>query len=302
MTDTYRTDRAHHRPARPRPGVATTAPPRTRSSTRPTTATLGVRRRRRAARPADPARPRRRHALPARLHRVPAAAGGPRPAACRSASRVTHLDGLVLARSQFHHSANYRSVVAHGTRPPGHRRRREARGARPRWWRRSPPGRAARQPPADRAELAADRRAGAAAARGLGEGPHRRRDRRAGGPRRCRTGPAWCRCALTPGLPEPDAGVTAPVPGVSAARPRRLAHAAPTLRGEHVILEPLDLSARRRAVRRARRRRGLPLADPPGRGRPRAEHGRRGRATALRRHAARASGCRWCSAAPAPAR
>src|SRR5690606_39165836 len=27
---------------------------------------------------------------------------------------VTHLDGLVLARSQFHHSANYRSVVVHG--------------------------------------------------------------------------------------------------------------------------------------------------------------------------------------------
>jgi nitroimidazol reductase NimA-like FMN-containing flavoprotein (pyridoxamine 5'-phosphate oxidase superfamily) len=27
---------------------------------------------------------------------------------------VTLLDGLVLARSQFHHSANYRSVVAHG--------------------------------------------------------------------------------------------------------------------------------------------------------------------------------------------
>src|SRR5678809_916378 len=26
---------------------------------------------------------------------------------------VTHLDGLVLARSQFHHSANYRAVVAH---------------------------------------------------------------------------------------------------------------------------------------------------------------------------------------------
>lgn len=28
---------------------------------------------------------------------------------------VTHLDGLVYARSQFHHSANYRSLVAHGT-------------------------------------------------------------------------------------------------------------------------------------------------------------------------------------------
>ena len=28
---------------------------------------------------------------------------------------VTHLDGLVLARSTFHHSMNYRSVVAFGT-------------------------------------------------------------------------------------------------------------------------------------------------------------------------------------------
>ncbi|GGQ26477.1 pyridoxamine 5'-phosphate oxidase family protein [Streptomyces roseolilacinus] len=28
---------------------------------------------------------------------------------------VTHVDGLVLARSAFHHSVNYRSVVVHGT-------------------------------------------------------------------------------------------------------------------------------------------------------------------------------------------
>lgn len=28
---------------------------------------------------------------------------------------VTHLDGIVLARSAFHHSLNYRSVVVHGT-------------------------------------------------------------------------------------------------------------------------------------------------------------------------------------------
>ncbi|MDT9683151.1 pyridoxamine 5'-phosphate oxidase family protein [Streptomyces sp. TRM76323] len=28
---------------------------------------------------------------------------------------VTHIDGLVLARSAFHHSVNYRSVVVHGT-------------------------------------------------------------------------------------------------------------------------------------------------------------------------------------------
>jgi nitroimidazol reductase NimA-like FMN-containing flavoprotein (pyridoxamine 5'-phosphate oxidase superfamily) len=27
---------------------------------------------------------------------------------------VTHVDGLVLARSAFHHSVNYRSVVVHG--------------------------------------------------------------------------------------------------------------------------------------------------------------------------------------------
>ena len=28
---------------------------------------------------------------------------------------VTHVDGIVIARSAFHHSINYRSVVAHGT-------------------------------------------------------------------------------------------------------------------------------------------------------------------------------------------
>jgi nitroimidazol reductase NimA-like FMN-containing flavoprotein (pyridoxamine 5'-phosphate oxidase superfamily) len=31
---------------------------------------------------------------------------------------VTHVDGLVLARSAFHHSVNYRSVVVHGTAHP----------------------------------------------------------------------------------------------------------------------------------------------------------------------------------------
>jgi nitroimidazol reductase NimA-like FMN-containing flavoprotein (pyridoxamine 5'-phosphate oxidase superfamily) len=36
------------------------------------------------------------------------------PAGLRVCVAVTLLDGLVLARSQFHHSANYRSVVAHG--------------------------------------------------------------------------------------------------------------------------------------------------------------------------------------------
>jgi uncharacterized protein len=31
---------------------------------------------------------------------------------------VTHVDGVVLARSAFHHSVNYRSVVVHGTARP----------------------------------------------------------------------------------------------------------------------------------------------------------------------------------------
>jgi nitroimidazol reductase NimA-like FMN-containing flavoprotein (pyridoxamine 5'-phosphate oxidase superfamily) len=40
------------------------------------------------------------------------AAADPGLAVCLT---VTHVDGLVLARSAFHHSINYRSVVVHGT-------------------------------------------------------------------------------------------------------------------------------------------------------------------------------------------
>ena len=40
---------------------------------------------------------------------------------------VTIVDGLVLSRSAFHHSMNYRSVVVVGQRGVGRRRRREAR-------------------------------------------------------------------------------------------------------------------------------------------------------------------------------
>lgn len=46
---------------------------------------------------------------------------GSRPgltAPMRVCMTVTHLDALVLARSQFHHSANYRSLVAHGVASP----------------------------------------------------------------------------------------------------------------------------------------------------------------------------------------
>ncbi|MBI0384320.1 pyridoxamine 5'-phosphate oxidase family protein, partial [Streptomyces albiflaviniger] len=37
---------------------------------------------------------------------------------CVYETAVNHVDGLVLARSAFHHSINYRSVVVHGTARP----------------------------------------------------------------------------------------------------------------------------------------------------------------------------------------
>ncbi|MGA5898761.1 pyridoxamine 5'-phosphate oxidase family protein [Streptomyces venetus] len=67
---------------------------------------------------------------------------------------VTHVDGLVLARSAFHHSINYRSVVVHGvahdvTDPEEKRRALDALVDH------VVPGRAADSRPANRKELAA---------------------------------------------------------------------------------------------------------------------------------------------------
>ncbi|MFJ8946071.1 pyridoxamine 5'-phosphate oxidase family protein [Streptomyces sp. NPDC102395] len=67
---------------------------------------------------------------------------------------VTHVDGLVLARSAFHHSINYRSVVVHGvahdvTDPE------EKRTALDALVDHIVPGRAADSRPADKKELAA---------------------------------------------------------------------------------------------------------------------------------------------------
>lgn len=67
---------------------------------------------------------------------------------------VTHVDGLVLARSAFHHSLNYRSVVVHGvahtvTDPQ------ERRSALDAIVEQAVPGRAADSRPADAKELAA---------------------------------------------------------------------------------------------------------------------------------------------------
>ena len=153
---------------------------------------------------------------------------------------VTLLDGLVYARSQFHHSANYRSVVAHGvaTLVTDETEKRAAMtalvekvGARP------------FHADAGRREAGAgrDRRAGAAAARGL---------------RPARTGgvsddeydldlPYWAGVAAAATHARPSRagrrrrGAVAFLP---AARRRRRGSNRPALVGEHVILEPLDLS------------------------------------------------------------
>lgn len=52
------------------------------------------------------------------LHGAPAAGTIRRGKGTDVCVTVTHLDGLVLARSAFHHSMNYRSVVVHGVAVP----------------------------------------------------------------------------------------------------------------------------------------------------------------------------------------
>ncbi|MFF8657077.1 pyridoxamine 5'-phosphate oxidase family protein [Streptomyces huasconensis] len=49
------------------------------------------------------------------LHMAGAARDGQEDPGLEVCLTVTHVDGLVLARSAFHHSINYRSVVVHGT-------------------------------------------------------------------------------------------------------------------------------------------------------------------------------------------
>ena len=152
---------------------------------------------------------------------------------------VTLLDGLVYARSQFHHSANYRSVVAHGT---AHLVTDDAEKSRmlTALVEKVAAGRSADSRPPSRRELAET----AVLALPLREVSLRSRT---GGVRDDPADldlPYWAGVVplrLTAGLPEPDAGVTAPVPAGlrTAGSPWR---EAATLRGEHVLLEPLDLA------------------------------------------------------------
>ncbi|MBQ1036649.1 MULTISPECIES: bifunctional pyridoxamine 5'-phosphate oxidase family protein/GNAT family N-acetyltransferase [Micromonospora] len=150
---------------------------------------------------------------------------------------VTVLDGLVYARSQFHHSANYRSVVAHGTaRLVTDEREKlamltalvEKVGA----------GRSAQTRPPSRRELAET----AVLALPLHEVSVRARS---GGVREDEDDlhlPHWAGVLplrVTAGQPEPDAGVTAPLPAYLRTA-RTPWHDSVTLHGEHVRLEPLD--------------------------------------------------------------
>jgi len=152
---------------------------------------------------------------------------------------VTLLDGLVLGRSQFHHSANYRSVVAHGT---AHlvTDEREKAGVLTALVEKVAAGRSADSRPPTRKELAET----AVLALPLREVSLRART---GGVREEEADlalPYWAGVVplrLTAGVPEPDAGVRAPLPAYLRTPPSPW-HDPAVLRGEHVVLEPLDLA------------------------------------------------------------
>ncbi|WP_422734047.1 bifunctional pyridoxamine 5'-phosphate oxidase family protein/GNAT family N-acetyltransferase [Micromonospora sp. WMMD558] len=151
---------------------------------------------------------------------------------------VTLLDGLVYGRSQFHHSANYRSVVAHGTAhlvTDADEKARVLTALVEKVGR----GRSTESRPPNRRELAET----AVLALPLREVSVRSRT---GGVRDEPADldlPHWAGVVplrLTAGVPEPDAGVTAPVPAYLRAA-RSPWHEPVSMRGQHVVLEPLDL-------------------------------------------------------------
>jgi RimJ/RimL family protein N-acetyltransferase/nitroimidazol reductase NimA-like FMN-containing flavoprotein (pyridoxamine 5'-phosphate oxidase superfamily) len=151
---------------------------------------------------------------------------------------VTQLDGLVYARSQFNHSANYRSVIAHGTARLVTDDA-EKRAVLTALVEKVGRGRAADSRPPSRAELAQT----AVLALPLHEVSVKAR---AGGVTEEDDAdlalPHWAGVLplrLVPGLPEPDAGITVPVPDYLRP-PRSPWLTAAPLRGAHVILEPLD--------------------------------------------------------------
>ncbi|MFG1868164.1 bifunctional pyridoxamine 5'-phosphate oxidase family protein/GNAT family N-acetyltransferase [Micromonospora arborensis] len=152
---------------------------------------------------------------------------------------VTLLDGLVYARSQFHHSANYRSVVALGTaRLVTDEQEKlamltalvEKVGA----------GRSTDTRPPSRRELAET----AVLALPLREVSVRARTGEVREDEADLHLPHWAGVVplrMTAGAPEPAAGVTAPLPAFLRTA-RTPWHEPVSLHGEHVRLEPLELA------------------------------------------------------------
>jgi RimJ/RimL family protein N-acetyltransferase/nitroimidazol reductase NimA-like FMN-containing flavoprotein (pyridoxamine 5'-phosphate oxidase superfamily) len=150
---------------------------------------------------------------------------------------VTLVDGLVLARSQFHHSANYRSVVAHGV---AHLVTDDAERAAAfaALVDKVMPGRAADSRPPNRRELAQT----AVLALPLREVSAKVRAAGVADDEEDLGLPHWAGVVplkLTAGLPVPADDLAVPLPPYL--RPPQDAwHRAPILRGRHVVLEPLD--------------------------------------------------------------
>jgi RimJ/RimL family protein N-acetyltransferase/nitroimidazol reductase NimA-like FMN-containing flavoprotein (pyridoxamine 5'-phosphate oxidase superfamily) len=149
---------------------------------------------------------------------------------------VTLLDGLVLGRSQFHHSANFRSVVAHGTARlvTDEAEKRDAMTA---LVEKVAVGRSADSRPPTRRELAET----AVLVLPLTEVSVRARTGGVVDDPTDHALPHWA--GVLPvrrvaGPPEPDAAVTVPLPGYLAASASPW-HTATLMRGRHVTLEPL---------------------------------------------------------------
>jgi RimJ/RimL family protein N-acetyltransferase/nitroimidazol reductase NimA-like FMN-containing flavoprotein (pyridoxamine 5'-phosphate oxidase superfamily) len=150
---------------------------------------------------------------------------------------VTLLDGLVLARSQFHHSANYRCVVVHGdavvVRAEATRRR-----AFDALIDKVGPGRSRDTRPPTAKELAQT----AVLAIPLVEVSVKARNGPVAEEPADYGLPYWAGIVpvrTTRGVPQPDAGVGRPVPDYLK-EPRSPWLEPVVLRGEHVVLEPLD--------------------------------------------------------------
>ncbi|MPZ25157.1 MAG: pyridoxamine 5'-phosphate oxidase family protein [Micromonosporaceae bacterium] len=132
---------------------------------------------------------------------------------------VTLLDGLVFARSQFHHSANYRSVVVHGTARlvEGDDTKREVLAA---LLDKFAPGRSTDTRPPTRKELAET----ALLAVPLAEASLRSRTGGVVEEPEDLTLPHWAGVVplrLTPGAPQPEPDVATPTPAYLPGAPAR---------------------------------------------------------------------------------